>query len=841
MPPYPRLVRTELPGGTVTFLFTDIEGSTRLLHELGPERYAESLAEHRRVLREAIQAHGGVEVDTQGDAFFVAFPTADGAAAAALAATEALTEGPIRVRMGLHTGVPTLAGEGYVGLDVHRGARVAALAHGRQILVSPSTGALLDSRPLRDLGQHRLKDFEGAVRLFQLGGGDFPPLRTPGSVDLPTPATRFLGRDRELFDAVSLVYDRDPRVLTILGPGGTGKTRFAIELARLLEEEAEGGTVFVPLAPLRDPELVLSTIAHSLGAASPETPAIAARVGELRTHVVCDNVEHLLPGAARPLAELTAIAPALRIFATSREALRIQGEAELDLPPLVPAEAVALFRERARDVGSEIEATDTVTSLCERLDRLPLALELAAARTKLLTPEHLLNRLGERLDALKGTRDADERHATLRATIAWSYDLLKEEEKRLLARLSVFRGGCALETAEAVCDADLDTLGSLLDKSLLRRRTGLFGDELFWMLETIKEFAKERLEASDEAEQIRRRHAERMLEIVRSAHLRSEDVAVGEQRIDQVLPELDDVREALEWALLANIVVAAELFTRLEMLLVTTAPPERLRWTEALLATDASLPPELWARVLRTGGAVLILSGQPELGEELCEQALALFRELGDDYAAVELQARYVVHSGPRTDPDEVRRRVAEVRLLDASVQHPHVEPQMLSTLAELAERQNDLEEARVLHWQSIDAAVATGFVNWELWELRAVFDLELSGGTLEAAGAAGRRALLLARQLQDLRLTLRTLTGLAVVAAQEGDLETAGRLWGLVLEELPGAALQRPEILYELAAPLADLTDDGFLAGVEIGRSSTIEEAIALALGEVEPSQTEP
>jgi predicted ATPase/class 3 adenylate cyclase len=834
-------VRTDLPTGTVTFLFTDVEGSTRLLHELGPERYADALAEHRQALRDAFAAHGGVEVDTQGDAFFVAFPTAQGAAAAALAGVDALSAGPIRVRIGLHTGVPTLAAEGYVGLDVHRAARIGALANGTQIVVSPTTAPFLDSQPLLELGQHRLKDFEGVTRLYQLGAGDFPPLRTPGSVELPRPATRFLGREQELFDAVSVVYDRDPRVLTILGPGGTGKTRFAIELARLLAEAAEGGTVFVPLAPLRDPDLVLPAIADRLGATSPDPLAVAARVGDRRTHVVVDNVEHLLPAAARPLAELTAIAPALRIFATSREALRIQGEAELDLPPLVRAEAVTLFRERARDVGSEIEATATVTTLCERLDRLPLALELAAARTKLLTPEHLLNRLGERLDALKGTRDADERHATLRATITWSYDLLEKKERRLLARLSVFRGGCTLETAEAACDADLDTLGSLLDKSLLRRRTGLFGDELFWMLETIKEFAKERLEASHEAEQIRRRHAERMLEIVRSAHLQSEDVAVGEQRIDRVLPELDDVREALEWALLADIVLAAELFTRLEMLLVTTAPPERLRWAEALLASDASLPPELWARVLRTGGAVLILSGQPELGEERCQQALELFRELRDDYAAVELQARYVVYSGPRTDPDEVRRRVAEVRLVDASVQHPHVEPQMLSTLAELAERENDLEQARALHWQSIDAAVATGFVNWELWELRAVFDLELSRGTLEAAGAAGRRALLLARQLQDLRLTLRTLTGLAVVATREGDLEKAGRLWGLVLEELPGAALQRPEILYELAAPIADLTDEGFLAAVEAGRSSTIEDAVALALGEPEPPRSVP
>ena len=327
-----------------------------------------------------------------------------------------------------------------------------------------------------------------------------------------------------------------------------------------------------------------------------------------------------------------------------------------------------------------------------------------------------------------------------------------------------------------------------------------------------------------------------MLEIVRSSYVRPEDIVHGEPQFDRVLAEFDDVREALEWALAADVVLAAELYARLETLLVTTAPPERLRWTEALLANEASLPPELRARVLRTSSAVLIFSGEPELGEKRGDQALALFRELGDDYNAVELQARFVVYSAPRRDPDEVRRLVAEVRLLDASVQHPHVEPQMLSTLADVAQRQNDLEEARTLYWQAIDAAVATGFVNWELWQLTALFDLELVGGTTEAAGAAGRRALLVARQLRDLRLTLRTLTGLAVVAARKGDLDAAGRLWGLVLEELPRAAFRRLEALYELAAPIADLTDDRFLAGIEVGRSSTIEEAVALALGELEP-----
>ena len=375
-------MREDLPSGTVTFLFTDIEGSTRLLHELGPERYAEALAEHRRLLRAAFATHDGVEVDTQGDAFFVAFPTALGAAAAARDSQSALSPGPIRVRMGLHTGTPTLTSEGYVGIDVHRGARVGALAHGGQVLVTEATATLLDLS-LTDLGRHRLKDFDGPARLLQLGTTSFPTLRTPGAVALPTPATRFLGRDRELFDAVALVMERDPAILTILGPGGTGKTRFAVELARLLAEEADGGTTFVPLAPLRDPDLVLSAIAAELGADSAEPRAIAARIGEKRTHILIDNVEHLLPAAAAPLASLADAAPSLRLLVTSREALGVAAESRFDLPPLTLDEAVELFLARGRAVHPALESTGAVETLCERLDRLPLALELAAARTRL--------------------------------------------------------------------------------------------------------------------------------------------------------------------------------------------------------------------------------------------------------------------------------------------------------------------------------------------------------------------------------------------------------------------------------------------------------------------------
>src|SRR3954464_5696848 len=444
-------MRQDLPRGTVTFLFTDIEGSTRLLRELGPERYAQALADHRRVLRDAFVAEGGVEVDTQGDAFFVAFATATGAAASARVGQRALAPGPIAVRMGLHTGTPTVADEGYVGIDVHRAARVAALAHGGQVIVSASTAVLLEDEPLRDLGRHRLKDFDAPARLFQLGAAEFPPLRTSGAVALPTPATHFLGRERELFEAATIWLDRDPRVLTIIGPGGTGKTRFSIELARFLGEEADGGTVFVPLAPVRDTALIVPLIAERLGASDGSAAAIATRVGEKQTHVVLDNLEQLLPDAARPLSALLAAAPALRIVATSREPLRIAGESEFDLPPMDESDAVTLFIERAQAVRRDVGDSPAVHELSRRLDGLPLAIELAAARVKLLGPEPPLQRIAQRLDVLRGSRDADERHATLRATIGWSYDLLDDDEQQLFARLAVFRGGSTLEAAEAVC------------------------------------------------------------------------------------------------------------------------------------------------------------------------------------------------------------------------------------------------------------------------------------------------------------------------------------------------------------------------------------------------------
>ena len=812
----------------MTLLFTDVEGSTRLLHELGPSRYAEALAEHRRILREAAASHGGIEVDTQGDAFFIAFPTARGASAAASTARDRLAGGAIRVRMGLHTGAPTLTEEGYVGEDVHRGARVAGLAHGEQILVSPTTAALLDPEPLRDLGQHRLKDFAGAVRLYQLDGREFPPLRTPGSVELPTPATRFLGREQELFDAVSTVYERDPRVLTIVGPGGTGKTRFAIELARLLGDDANGGTVFVPLAPLRDAEFVLPAVADRLGASSPDPAAIAARIGERRTHLVCDNLEHLLPGAARSLAELVAAIPALRVFATSREALRIKGEAELDLPPLVRDEAVALFCERARAVRPDITPTAAVTELCKRLDGLPLAVELAAVRTKLLTPEALLNRLADRLDALKGTRDAEERHMTLRATIAWSYDLLDADEQALFANLGVFRGGCTLETAEVVCDADLDTLASLLDKSLLRRRTGRLGEERYWMLETIREFALERLRESGLEDDLHRRHAERMLQLARDAHL-------GEDRthadIGATLAEREDLRAALDWAEANDPLVGLQLTVELQQLWNASGPKEGLERIQRLLDSAGDTPPGLRARVLRVQAGTADLTGHDELAERLLLESLDLYRRLGDEEGISMVEHQLAVGAWRREDWERVRE-LTEHSFELAGGKFPGIEMSGYWLLGQLALNDGDVERAIELTRRGADMARAADWMWWESGQRHELLMLALRRGDLDEAEEEGLVALAMERAQENRLWALYTLAGLAQVALARGDLERAGLLWGAAEKEGESFPRWADERARRIGA-LVEEERDPVVAARERGSVLDLWDTAEIALGE--------
>jgi predicted ATPase/class 3 adenylate cyclase len=495
------LVQVEFPTGTVTFLFTDIEGSTGLLHELGEEAYADALAEHQAIIRSALATHSGVEVDTQGDAFFCVFASARDAVAFARGAQKQLATTPVRVRMGLHSGEALVADDHYVGLDVHRAARVGAAGHGGQVLLSPTTAALLEpgSSSLTDLGEHRLKDLSAPVRLYQLGDGHFPPLRALHRTNLPIPATPFLGRRQELESTLALARDQSNRLLTLTGPGGTGKTRLALQVAAELADEFPGGVFWTPLAALRDAAIVPSVVAQALGVEEETDTDIAQSIAAsiaMRTLLLVDNCEHLLDGVAQVLPPVLRATERLHVITTSREPLSLAGERVVPVNPLERSDAVALFIARARAAGANGIDEDAVAQLCARLDDLPLGIELAAARAAAFPPAVLLERLSDRLDLLRGTRDAEDRQRTLEATIGWSYELLSPEEQRLFRNLSIFVGGASLMAVEEVGEANVDEIGSLVSKSLVRMTSTSDGPR-YWMLETIREFAAAHLGEED--------------------------------------------------------------------------------------------------------------------------------------------------------------------------------------------------------------------------------------------------------------------------------------------------------------------------------------------------------
>jgi predicted ATPase len=660
-------VRRDLPSGTVTFLFTDIEGSTKLLHELGAEAYAAALADHRRVVREAVAAHGGAEVDTQGDAFFIAFGSADEALAAAAEARDGLAaSGRIRVRMGLHTGTPHLADEGYVGVDVHRAARIGSCAHGGQVVVSAATQSAVRGFDLRELGEHRLKDFDEPVPLFQLGPGTFPPLKTISNTNLPRPASSFVGRIDDVAAITALVRD-GARLVTLTGPGGTGKTRLAIAAAAELVPEFAAGVFWEPLATVRDPDLVLPAIGHTLGASE----SVAAHIGEREMLLVLDNLEQVI-AAAGEIRQLVEACPRLVVLVTSRERLRVSGETEFPVAPLAADAAVELFCARAA-----APPTDAVRRLCRALDDMPLAIELAAARGSVLTPEQILDRLARRLDLLKGGRDADPRQQTLRTTIEWSYDLLTEQERILFAHLSVFRGGCLLEDAEAVLDADLDDLQSLVDKSLVRHTNGRF-----WMLETIAQYAAERLAERPEHDLLHRRHAERYLDLAETAepHLRYE----SKEWMARIEPELDNVRAALDHLAATGQTQPVLRFVgamwwvwmwrghldegraRIEAALAADGTPTKARAVALLAAADICSDQADIPAGLRYGEQAreFFSQQQEESWHSVCAHFIeGLLRLVGRDVAAAEPWLREAIAGyerlGDRHEAREVRRRLA--------------------------------------------------------------------------------------------------------------------------------------------------------------------------------------
>jgi predicted ATPase len=760
-----------LPSGTVTFLFSDVEGSTRLLQERG-QAYAELLAQHRRVLREAFVRHGGVEVDTQGDAFFIAFARATDALAAAAEAQEGLAKGPILVRMGVHTGEPWLTEEGYVGLDVHRAARIAAAGHGGQVLVSQATRDLVPGDGFRDLGEHRLKDLSAPERIWQLGVADFPPLKTLYRTNLPIPATPFLGRARELSEVLGLLGSADSRLLTLTGPGGTGKTRLGIQAAAAVSEDYPDGVFWIPLAPLRDARLVLETARQAVRA----TDTLAAELANRRVLLVFDNFEHVID-AASDLAELVGTCPRISLLVTSREVLGLPGEQTYPVPQLDPGDGRELFLVRACAANPRFEPDDAIDAVCARLDNLPLALELAAARTRMLSARELLDRLSSRLDLLKAGRGVDPRQQTLRATIEWSHDLLDDGERRLFARLATFVGGWMLEAAERVCDADLDTLQSLVDKSLVRVRDG----DRFWMLETVREYAAERLEESLEVDAVRRRHAKYYLSVAEASNLSLEALERGPQRHEMVVPEEHNLRVAIDWATESDVELGVRLMHALENFWITRDPAEGSRRYRPLLERADGIDPVLHARALRDYGSTLHVQRELEEAERAYEESRQRFVEASDERGVAEMVFRLGVLAFEVGEIERGRPLVEESLERWRRLGYTIGELQALGVLGWCEFESGDWERGWALVEQSLEMAREAGWAWWEAGRLGELAERSLDVARIEDAERLAREYLALARKIEDRLFMLHGLAILAWAAVEAGHAERSGVIWSAI------------------------------------------------------------
>jgi predicted ATPase/class 3 adenylate cyclase len=650
-----RMEDVRQPSGNVSMLFTDIEGSTALLQSLGADRFGSLLARQRELLRAAFAARRGFEVNCEGDSFFVAFGSASEAATAAAEAQRALAAEPwpddieVRVRMGIHTGEPLVAPPKYVGVDVHQAARIMQAGHGGQVLVSQATHDLLDERfRLRDLGVHRLKDLVGPQRIYQLDLDGlpcrFPALRTleNRATNLPTQTTALIGRARELAEVQELLGRGDVRLLTLTGAGGTGKTRLALQAAANVIDAYADGVFFVELAPIGDPAMLVPAVAQALSLREQRGLPLAATLhGYLRERtmlLVLDNLEHV-SAAGSHVARLLRAAPQLTVIATSRAPLRVSGEHLYPVPPLgVPdlrvrpsldelrrIDAVDLFVTRARAVRPEFELdaanAAAVAELCARLDGLPLAIELAAARSRLLSPQALLKRLDLRLLSA-GPQDVDRRQQTLRATIEWSYDLLAPAEQTLFTRLAVFHGGCSLDAAEAVGGTPdpLAGLEALVESSVLRQEEEPDGEPRFTMLETIRAYALERLEQSGESAESRRRHAEWFATIDERMTI---DWRVGEVDWPRVERELDNFRAALDELAERDPASFVDLVWKLRHFCLSRGHlREGLAWAEQATRLAAELPDWLKARAWQCEGSLALFNLELDRAEACYRQAL---------------------------------------------------------------------------------------------------------------------------------------------------------------------------------------------------------------------------
>jgi predicted ATPase/class 3 adenylate cyclase len=913
---------TRLPTGPLTFLFTDVEGSTKLW-ERNPEAMSKALSHHDELIRNAVEANDGFIFKTVGDAFYVAFSAAAEAVQAAIDAQKSLLSeeweetGPLKVRIALHTGTAEERGGDYFGPTLNRAARLLSAGHGGQVLLSLSTQELVgDQLPLgvelRDLGVRRLKDLFGPEHIFQLTAPDlpasFPPLKTLDVRlnNLPIQPTPLLGREREVAEIADLLRHADVRLLTLTGTGGTGKTRLALQSAAELIDDFEDGVFLVALAPISDSELVASTVA---GALSVSESAGRALKEDLREYLstkelllVLDNFEQVVD-AAPLVGELLSGCPGLKVLATSRTLLRIYGEHEYAVSPLelpdpshLPPietlrqyEAIRLFTERARAAKADFSLTNenapAIAEICARLDGLPLAIELAAARIKLLSPQAMCSRLSNPLKFLTGgARDLPERQRTLRGAIAWSHALLNEGEQVLFARLSVFSGGCALEAVEAICDAVgdflvdvLEGLSSLVDKSILRQEEGVEEEPRFVLLETIREYARERLELSGEAAEIRRLHAEYFLALAEQGEskLREPEEVAWLERLDV---EHDNMRAALSWTLQSE---EAELGMRLARALwrfwwMRGHYGEGRRWLEEALTKDGRAPAarakaleavgwladdqgdidravaaaeeglRISARAkiesgvtlsfLRILGSAAYVRGDHDQAARLYEESLTLSREAKDDRSVASSLLQLGNVSGDRGDHEEAREFYKEGLVLSRELDDKALLASALISVGAEYLLQGDHEQGAMLNEEAAGLYRERGNRGGLQYALDNLGWAALMRGNLQQAEALHRESLALSRQLGDKLVAAEALEGLACSASARGEAERVARLFGAAetLREAVGYrqeprehALRKPY----LAAARPRLSEAKWQAAWAEGRRLGFEEAIAYAL----------
>ena len=873
------------PTGTVTFLFSDIEGSTRRWeHQQAAMRAA--LMRHDAILRGAIEGNGGHVFKTVGDAFCAAFATAPQALDAALAAQCALHAedwgeiGPLGVRIALHTGVAEERNGDYFGPTLNRVARLLAAGHGGQILLSSATHELVRDRlpagaELRDLGEHRLRDLERPEHIYQVAlwglPADFPPLRSLAAypTNLAAQPTPLVGRQQEVADITRLLRHDAARLVTLTGPGGTGKTRLATAVGEALREDFPGGVFFVDLAPVVDPALVLPSVCATLGVKeAPGWPLQQSLSEILRSRamlLILDNFEQVLP-AAPVVAGLLGRAPALRVLVTSRTALRLGGEREYLVPPLALPErataartetlaqypAVQLFIERARANTPDFVVTNAtapaIAEICQRLDGLPLAIELSAARTRVLTPHALLARLERRLSVLTGgARDLPARQRTLRDAIDWSYGLIAEPDQVLFRRVAVFTGSCTLEAVEAVCGAEagpgvdiLDGLTCLVDNSLLGRAEGPEDEPRFRMLETIREYALDRLRDSSEAELLRDRHAEFYRAMAERAAAELAGPSQGEW-LARLEVEHDNLRGAIHWATTTG---AAETALRLAGALwpfwyVRGHLSEGRAWLEAVLEMSGGSP--LQRAVALSGAGILALAqGDRASASTHLEEALALRREAGDRSGvagALNALGNVAFLEG---DVPGAHARYTEALALGRELGDRRRIAYTLSNLASVTYRQGDAAAAEALYAESLSLLRAIGDTRGVTYALAHLGTVAHARGDESTAAARFTESLPLQRALGDIRGVAASLEGLAAVAGAEARPARAARLLGAAgqLREAIGAPLppdRHAEYERTVTAARALLGEEAFAAAFEEGRALSVDAAVALALEQTE------